>query len=224
MRLRHFLLIGLFVFGSMINAQETKKNFIEVTGIAEMEVEPDEILFNIGIKGDNKNQLADNEKQLFEILKNNGVKNEDIKFKSMYQNIYSKTKVFTKSLQFKVTKKTDMGNLFENLNQKWITSINIDEIKNTKIADYRKTVKINALKAAKEKADYLLESMGKKTGNPLEIVEIEDYTSDTVLPINFRAKTANIQLEAADASVDYSFENIDNIKLKYSIKTKYEIL
>lgn len=224
MRLRHFLLIGLFVFGSMINAQETKKNFIEVTGIAEMEVEPDEILFNIGIKGDNKNQLADNEKQLFEILKNNGVKNEDIKFKSMYQNIYSKTKVFTKSLQFKVTKKTDMGNLFENLSQKWITSINIDEIKNTKIADYRKTVKINALKAAKEKADYLLESMGKKTGNPLEIVEIEDYTSDTVLPINFRAKTANIQLEAADANVDYSFENIDNIKLKYSIKTKYEIL
>jgi uncharacterized protein YggE len=93
-----------------------------------------------------------------------------------------------------------------------------------KIFDYRKTVKINALKAAKEKADYLLESMGKKTGNPLEIVEIEDYTSDTVLPINFRAKTANIQLEAADANVDYSFENIDNIKLKYSIKTKYEIL
>jgi len=208
----------------MINAQETKKNFIEVTGVAEMEVEPDEILFNIGFKGDNKNQLADNEKQLFEILKNNGVKNEDIKFKSMYQNIYSKTKIFTKNLQFKVTKKTDMGNLFENLNQKWITSINIDEIRNTKIADYRKTVKINALKAAKEKEDYLLESMAKKTGNPLEIVEIEDYTSDTVLPMNFRAKTANIQLEAADANVDYSFENIDNIKLKYSIKTKYEIL
>lgn len=224
MRLRHFLLIGLLVFGSIINAQETKKNFIEVTGIAEMEVEPDEILFNIGIKGDNKNQLADNEKQLFEILKSNGVKNEDIKFKSMYQNIYSKTKIFTKNLQFKVTKKTDVGNLFENLNQKWITSINIDEIRNTKIADYRKTVKINALKAAKEKADYLLESMAKKTGNPLEIVEIEDYTSDTVLPMNFRAKTANIQLEAADANVDYSFENIDNIKLKYSIKTKYEIL
>lgn len=224
MRLRHFLLIGLFVFGSMIKAQETKKNFIEVTGVAEMEVEPDEILFNIGIKGDNKNQLADNEKQLFEILKSNGVKNEDIKFKSMYQNIYSKTKIFTKNLQFKVTKKTDMGNLFENLNQKWITSINIAEIKNTKIADYRKTVKINALKAAKEKADYLLESMAKRTGNPLEIVEIEDYTSDMIMPMNFRAKTANIQLEAADANVDYSFENIDNIKLKYSIKTKYEIL
>lgn len=224
MKLRHFLLIGLFLIGGLINAQETKKNFIEVTGVAEMEVEPDEILFNIGIKGDNKNQLADNEKQLFEILKNNGVKNEDIKFKSMYQNIYSKTKIFTKNLQFKVTKKTDMGNLFENLNQKWITSINIAEIKNTKIADYRKTVKINALKAAKEKADYLLESMAKRTGNPLEIVEIEDYTSDMIMPMNFRAKTANIQLEAADANVDYSFENIDNIKLKYSIKTKYEIL
>ncbi len=224
MRLRHFLLIGLLIFGGLINAQEIKKNFIEVTGVAEMELEPDEIIFNIGIKGDNKNQLADNEKQLFEILKNNGVKNEDIKFKSMYQNIYSKTKVFTKSLEFKVTKNTNMGNLFESLNQKWVSSINISEIKNTKIAEFRKTVKVNALKAAREKAGYLLESIGKKLGSPLEIVEMEDYTSDTVLPMAYRSKVANVQLEAADASVDYSFENIDNIKLKYSIKTKYEIL
>jgi uncharacterized protein len=224
MKLKHFLLIGLLSFGSLINAQEIKKNAIEVTGIAEMEVEPDEIIFNIGIKGDNKNQLADNEKLLFETLKNSGVKNEDIKFKTMYQNIYSKTKIFTKNFQFKVNKKADIGNLFENLNQKWITNLNIAEIKNTKIADFRKTVKINALKAAKEKADYLLESIGKKVGNPLEIVEIEDYTSDMVLPVAYKSRVANVQLEAADSGIDYSFDNIENIKLKYSIKTKYEIL
>lgn len=224
MKLKHFLLIGLLTFGSLINAQEIKKNFIEVTGVAEMEVEPDEIIFNVGIKGDNKNQLADNEKLLFETLKSNGVKNEDIKFKSMYQNIYSKTKIFTKNFQFKINKKTDMSGLFEGLNQKWVNNINISEIKNTKIADFRKTVKINALKAAKEKADYLLESIGKKVGNSLEITEIEDYTSDMIIPMAYRSKVANVQMEAADSNVDYSFENIENIKLKYSIKTKYEII
>ena len=224
MKLKHFLLIGLLSFGGLINAQEIKKNAIEVTGVAEMEVEPDEIIFNIGIKGDNKNQLADNEKLLFETLKNSGVKNEDIKFKTMYQNIYSKTKIFTKNFQFKVNKKADIGNLFENLNQKWITNLNIAEIKNTKIADFRKTVKINALKAAKEKADYLLESIGKKVGNPLEIGEIEDYTSDIILPVAYKSRVAYVQLEAADSGIDYSFDNIENIKLKYSIKTKYEIL
>lgn len=223
MKLKHFLLIGLLTFGSLINAQETKKNFIEVTGVAEMEVEPDEIIFNVGIKGDNKNQLADKEKLLFETLKNNGVKNEDIKFKSMYQNVYSKTKIFTKNFQFKISKKTDMSGLFEGLNQKWVSNINIAEIKNTKIADFRKTVKINALKAAKDKADYLLESIGKKVGTPLEITEIEDYTSDMIMPVAYRSKVANVQMEAADANVDYSFDNIENIKLKYSIKTKYEI-
>lgn len=224
MKLKHFLLIGLLTAGSLINAQEIKKNAIEVTGVAEMEVEPDEIIFNVGIKGDNKNQLTDNEKLLFETLKNNGVKNEDIKFKSMYQNIYAKTKTFTKNFQFKINKKTEMGNLFERLNQKWVTNINIAEIKNTKIADFRKTVKINALKAAKEKAEYLLESLGKKIGNPIEIVEIEDYTSDMIVPVAYKSRAANVQLEAADAGVDYSFENIENIKLKYSIKTRYEIL
>lgn len=225
MKLRHFLLIGLFTLGSFTNAQEIKKNAIEVTGVAEMEVEPDEIIFNIAIKADNKNDLADNEKKLSETLKNDGVKNEDIKFKSMYQNLYSKTTKFTKNFQFKVNAKTNVSKLFEDLNQKWVSSLNISEVKNTKIADFRKTVKINALKAAREKADYLLESIGKKTGNPIEIVEIEDYMSDTIVPMAYKsAKMANVQLEASDASLDYSFDNIENIKLKYSIKTKYEIL
>ncbi|WP_238554954.1 SIMPL domain-containing protein [Chryseobacterium sp. P1-3] len=64
MKLKHFLLIGVLTLGSFINAQEVKKNAIEVTGVAEMEVEPDEITFSIGIKADNKNDLADNEKEI----------------------------------------------------------------------------------------------------------------------------------------------------------------
>lgn len=224
MKLKHLLLVGIFAAGSLMNAQEVKKNAIEVTGVAEMEVEPDEIIFSIGIKADNKNQLADSEKLLFETLKNNGVKNEDIKFKSMYQNLYSKTTKFTKSFQFKVNAKTNVSKLFEDLNQKWVSNMNIAEIKNTKIADFRKTVKINALKAAKEKADYLLGSINKKTGDAIEIIEIEDYMSDSILPVAYKSKMANVQLEAADQSMDYSFDNIESIKLKYSIKTKYEIL
>lgn len=224
MKLKHFLLIGILTLGSFVNAQEVKKNAIEVTGVAEMEVEPDEIIFSIGIKADNKNDLADNEKKLFDILKNAGVKSEDIKFKSMYQNIYSKTARFSKNYQFKAGTKSSLSKIFEDLNQKWVSSLNIAEVKNTKIADFRKAVKINALKAAKEKADYLLESMDKKTGNAIEIVEIEDYTSDMIMPVAYKGRASNIQMEMADSPVDFSFDNIENIRLKYSIKTKYEIL
>ncbi|PWN68929.1 DUF541 domain-containing protein [Chryseobacterium phosphatilyticum] len=224
MKLKHFLLIGILTLGSFVSAQEGKKNGIEVTGVAEMEVEPDEIIFSIGIKADNKNDLADNEKKLFETLKSAGVKNEDIKFKSMYQNIYSKTAKFSKNYQFTVGTKANISKIFEDLNQKWVSSLNIAEVKSTKIADFRKAVKINALKAAKEKADYLLESMGKKTGNVIEIVEIEDYTSDMIMPAAYKGRMSNVQMEVADAPIDYSFDNIENIKLKYSIKTRYEIL
>lgn len=224
MKLKHFLLIGIVTLGSFVNAQEVKKNGIEVTGVAEMEVEPDEVIFSIGIKGDNKNDLADNEKKMFDILKNAGVKNEDIKFKSMYQNIYAKNGKFSKSYEFKTSAKSNLSKVFEDLNQKWVSSLSISEVKNTKIADFRKAVKINALKAAKEKADYLLESMGKKVGSVIEIVEIEDYTSDTVMPVAYKSRMNNVQLEMADAPVDFSFDNIENIKLKYSIKTRYEIL
>lgn len=222
MKLKHLLLASLFAFTSLINAQDIKKNFIEVTGIAEMEVEPDEIIFSIGIKANDKNELAAAEKSLFEILKKNNVSEKDVNFQSMYQNSYSKTMRFTKSFKFKASTKTVMSQLFEDLNQKWVSNINIAEIKNTKIADYKKEVKIKALKAAKDKADYLLESIGKKTGIPMEIVEIEDYTSDIVMPRYYaQAKVSNLSLEAG--SDDNQFSNIENIKLKYSIKTKYEI-
>lgn len=224
MKLKHFLLIGIVTLGSFVNAQEVKKNGIEVTGVAEMEVEPDEVIFSIGIKADNKNDLADNEKKMFDILKNAGVKNEDIKFKSSYQNIYAKNGKFSKNYVFKANAKSNLSKIFEDLNQKWVSSLNISEVKSTKIADFRKAVKINALKAAKEKADYLLESMGKKVGTVLEIVEIEDYTSDTVMPEAYKGRMNSAQLEMADAPVDFSFDNIENIKLKYSIKTRYEIL
>jgi hypothetical protein len=40
--------------------------------------------------------------------------------------------------------------------------------------------------------------MGKK-GNALEIVEIEDYTSDTVMPVAYKSRMSNVQLEMADA-------------------------
>lgn len=80
------------------------------------------------------------------------------------------------------------------------------------------------MKAAKEKADYLLESIGKKVGTPVEIIEIEDYMSDSILPVAYKSMRANVQMEAVDQNADYSFDNIENIKLKYSIKTKYEIL
>lgn len=222
MKLKHLLLVSLFAFTSLINAQDNKKNFIEVTGIAEMEVEPDEIIFSIGIKANDKNELATAEKNMIEVLKKNNVNEKDINFQSMYQNSYSKTMKFTKSFKFKASTKTIISQLFEDLNQKWVSSINISEIKNTKIADYKKEVKIKALKAAKDKADYLLESIGKKAGIPMEITEIEDYTSDIVMPRYYaQAKVANLSLDAA--SDDNQFSNIENIKLKYSIKTKYEI-
>lgn len=222
MKLKHLLLASLFAFTSLINAQDNKKNFIEVTGIAEMEVEPDEIIFSIGIKANDKNELATAEKNMVEVLKKNNVNEKDINFQSMYQNSYSKTMKFTKSFKFKASTKTAISQLFEDLNQKWVSSINISEIKNTKIADYKKEVKIKALKAAKDKADYLLESIGKKAGIPMEITEIEDYTSDIVMPRYYaQAKVANLSLDAA--SDDNQFSNIENIKLKYSIKTKYEI-
>ena len=50
--------------------------------------------------------------------------------------------------------------------------MNISELKNKNIAQYRKKVKIAALKAAEDKAKYLLASIGKQIGEIISYFSI----------------------------------------------------
>lgn len=52
--------------------------------------------------------------------------------------------------------------------------VNLSELKNKNIREYRKQTKIEAIKAAKEKAVYLLESVGNTTGQLIQVVELDD--------------------------------------------------
>ena len=81
------------------------------------------------------------------------------------------------------------------------------------MADYRKEVKIQAIKAAKEKANYLLNAIGNKAGKPLEIIEISDNDSDEVVSMGYnKAKFSNYvsKSELTNNQID----NVESIKLR----------
>jgi hypothetical protein len=83
----------------------------------------------------------------------------------------------------------------------------------------RKQVKVNALKAAKDKADYLLQSVGKSCGDFVTIIEIDDAQySDITYSI-----TKSLSNNYLDESCNIQPQNYKKIYLRYRMKVIFEI-
>jgi uncharacterized protein YggE len=86
----------------------------------------------------------------------------------------------------------------------------------SKIESLQKEVRIAAIKAAKEKADYLLQALGEQADRPLEIQEIPGN-------IFMRAPASNAVLSNSlaamqeDDDLETSFSKIQ-VKFSYSVK------
>jgi hypothetical protein len=64
-----------------------------------------------------------------------------------------------------------LGQVFTELDKLEITDAYVSHVQHSKIDSLRKVVKIMAIKAAKNKADYLLAAIGEKTGKALIVRE-----------------------------------------------------
>ena len=160
-----------------------EKPYIEVTGSADQEVIPDEIYINIIIREKYVNKekvtIESQEEKLKTYLKDIGV---DIKnlYLSDANADYVKVKWRTKDVltkkdyTLKVYTATTVGQVFQQLDKLEITDAFIAKVYHSKLDSLKKEVKILAIKAAKNKADYLLTAIGEQTGKPLIVQEREN--------------------------------------------------
>jgi len=229
------LSVLLLVFG-YVQSQEPmalSTRYIQVTGSSEMEIEPDEIRLELKIdeywkeefdkKPDPRNYrtkvpLAEIETALMSDLAKTGIPKENIITREVGNFWRNQGEEFLMSKQFEIIlydfKKVD--EIIKVVNTKGLTLMSIAELKNKNMAEYRKQVKIEALKAAKTKAEYLLQSIGKKTGEVISIVELSEGNN------YWRAAsaTSNTVMPSAD---DSGMNNVRKIKLRYEMKVTFEI-
>lgn len=214
-----------------------QKRKIEVTGYSEMEVTPDELYFNITLKEyykDEKNQrdkviISDLEKELVKSIATAGVAKENLTITSVggYHNFVDKKKkptTFLESKQYvlKVDKADKLDGVLSRIDSRGLQNAYMGRVDHSKKEEFKKQVKINALKDAKDKAGYLLASIDQKLGAPIEIRELDEnnYYPQPV----YRAAMAKASFEAADANVvtdsDIEFKKI---KLSYRMQAIFEI-
>ena len=204
---------------------------IEVTGSAEQEVTPDIIYVSISLKeymnGKNKVDITALERQLQKAVTEAGVGKEDFMINniSSYNYIIDKKKkdpdfMASKQYRIKVRDLNAINTILAKVDDKGIQSTNIDSYDYSKLAELRKELKIKALQAAREKATYLLTSIGEKLGGALDIQDIEnEQLNQPVYNVRmFKSAAADMAGEAAPEAIDFK-----KIKLNYQVRAVFEI-
>lgn len=245
-KLLFFLVIGSLIFTSCnrYSKEGQSEAYVEVTGSAEMEIEPDEIHLSVAVgnvsektqSGTTKELLTLDaaDKNLMEVLAKVGVNKEQVILNDAVTTNYWYLRYGRYVDNVRLEKRyniildgiTQLNNLLSELPgpKEGIINVDITELKNKNIEEYRKETKKMAMKAAKEKASYLLESVGSKVGKPIYVREVQDNGYDTHA---YRALSSNIVVQEKQ---EYEPTRINGdtqmrkIKLRHEIEAKFEIL
>ncbi|MFN4951098.1 MAG: SIMPL domain-containing protein [Flavobacteriales bacterium] len=221
-----------------INYGQTKPTeeipYIEVNGYAEKEVIPNEIYIGITLRERMENKekvtIESQEKLLREALTTLSIPISNLSIADAnadYVKVsWQKRDVLTKKeYLLKVGNATTVGKVFQELEKMKIQDGSIDHVSHSAIDSLRKQVRIEAIKAAKEKSDYLLNAIGQKTGKALIVSELENNTVSRNDLARMPARAANkLYSDAVFESIDFEPEiEFQKIKLSYSIYTKFTI-
>jgi len=232
-----FMTIFLAMASLLTMAQTGEKNFIdqnyiEVTGRAEIEVVPDQIYLAITINQNDikgKETIETVEKQITDKLKEIGIDvAKDLSIQDYSSNLRTyfikKTEVVTlKNFQLLVHDAKTVVKVFRELDKLGISNISVSKLDHSKIIDYRKEVKVNAIKAAKEKAEALTTAINQTIGRAIYINENSspDYTPLRGQYLNMSVQMSTEQPPAEEkAEPDIQFEKI---KIEYTVFVRFEL-
>ena len=203
---------------------------IEVNGSAETEVTPDIIYIGMSLKeyfrdSNNKKkvEIEELERQLQSAVLKAGIPQENFMINniSSYNNWWEKKKttdfLARKQYRIKVTDLTKFNEIMSAVDPKGIENSNIEGYDYSKMESLKKELKIKALQNAKEKAEYLISSIGGTLLGPLEIQEINIEAQPEIM--NF-AKTVLRAASSEDGMPEIDFKKI---KLNYQMRAVFEI-
>ncbi|WP_010663493.1 SIMPL domain-containing protein [Marinilabilia salmonicolor] len=223
--------ISLTAFSQPGNKNFIDQNYIEVTGKAEMEIVPDEIYLKIllnekELKG---NQTVDEvEQKMISKLEATGIDvSRALSVKDMVSNfrqywILGADINAQKEYQLVVTAAKTVGRVFQTLHSLGISNISIERVDHSQLEKFKTEVKINAIKAAKEKAASLTQAIGQSAGQALYIQELNShiygaYKSGESMMANMVVKARGGN-ESAAPQIEF-----EKIKLEYSILVRFEL-
>ena len=207
------------------------ENFIQVTGKAEKMVVPDEIYVRIVINESEmklKKNVEEMEQDMIRSLRSLGVDTEkDLKIDNMSSNFkdyfLKKGQARTSAAyQLKVNSAAMLGKVYQAMESVGISNLTITKLSHSKIKDFQKEVRIEAIRDAREVATELTGAIGQKIGRAVNII---DYNNDFYIPAP-QARSDMMYAKAAGGAENFYETELDfnEIKLSYSVTVKFALV
>ncbi len=235
--MKNLLFAFIILISTSVYSQTGEKNFIdqnyiEVIGKAELEIIPDQIYLKIILSEKefkNNKSILKIEKAMIDKLSEIGIdtkQNLAIKdFASNFQFYWlGKSDIFViKEYQLLIYDAQMVGKVFVELEKIGISNISIDKLEHSKILEFRKEVKLDAIKAAKVKASELAKAIDQDIGRALYINEIENNIFSRSNTLSGKSEiTMRASFNKAETYSDYNIE-FEKIKIDYSILCRFEL-
>lgn len=231
------ILTGMIVVFNLLGfsskSQETiKQKTINVSGIAEMEVVPDEIYVQVELreydkKGGPKVDIDAIKNDFLKAALSTGISETDISVQG-YQGwdgnfwLYRKNKKKNPDLkasityQVKLATTKKMDELVQKLDDEATQNFSISRVSHSKIQEFKKQLKIKAVQSAKEKAAYLAAAINETAGEALTINEPNEINSYP------QPMFANRMMKASAETMDNGNVQAPDIDFK-KMKLQYEV-
>lgn len=223
------LLLAIALLATCSLRAQTNERYIEVNGISEIEIVPDKIHYIIEIReyfeeesnGKSKSEefrtkvpLEQIERQLWQVLKEVGVSQDAVRMQEVGDYRREQDRDFLVAKRFDITLRDfrQIDEIVKRIDTKGINTMYIGELENKDMLTYHRKGKIEALKAARQKAAYLVEALGKKLGPVIRIVEENNFGRSAFAQSNVWSSNA------------VSFDGFRTIKKNYSMLVRFEII
>ena len=224
------------------NAQEQNKNSfpktITVTGSAELEVIPDQVFVDVVLKeyqkrGEDKKDIETIKRNFLTACQQVGLPDSAISISSYtgFNSYYSLRRNKRKNpdlfagitYQVKFSSSKQMDDLVDKLDDEATQSFDIAYTNHSKMVEFRKQLKIQAVKAAKDKAIYLTQAIDEKLGAAITVKEPEEPSTNRVMPYRTQAITNvsnSYKGESYDKGVDIDFKKI---RVRYEVNVVFAL-
>ncbi len=210
---------------------------ITVTGTSEMEIIPNEIYVQIDLKeykkkGEEKVELETIKEVFLKNCKSVGIPDSLISiasFEGINGNDWWRRRkkdpqlLSSISYQIKFSETSKMQLLAEKLNEEATANFRIVRVWHSQMTEFRKQIKINAIKAAKEKCIYLTSAVGEKISHAITISEQEPTIFSNPFQLSYSYSNA-VQSEDKPDDIEKSIVDFKKIKLEFSVSIVYALL
>ena len=223
------LIVCLICFSTIIIKAQELINRIEVTGQAEIEVEPDYFEYNINLqeyyKTENeKVSIEMLEKLLVKTVEEIGIKKENLTIKTVQGGKrYSpdnKPSSFLERRNYilRIKSINDINNLLSKLDKMGLTETSLSKMVNKKQENYENELRVKAINNAKEKAKSIAESLGKKIGEVILISGNNFYGFPKGYETTWDLNTMNEDSGSFKTNIA-----VEKIKMSYQISITFQM-